>query len=167
VLANVSSAIQALYVDSTGDLRACGRMTGWRVPARGGIPVADRPHTCTIPSPTTASVVKLGSDNIATVIASADAIDDPSAAAATIAEQQIDTLRWMPDGGALLYVAHGGVLHRLDVASHEDVVVRGISAHDSGDLAVSPDGSTLYIPRHEGVTTRHIMTNYGDRPRRR
>jgi dipeptidyl aminopeptidase/acylaminoacyl peptidase len=84
-------------------------------------------------------------------------IDDPGAREVAAS----DTGAWMPDGRSWIY-PRDGVVHRYWVESGEDRVIA--TSGDVWEVALSPDGVTLYTKQSVGAVRRELVTNFANRP---
>ena len=89
------------------------------------------------------------------VIAPGHGLSDPPAA-----RLHAEMYVWMSDGTAFIYWDHLDV-RRHDVATGEERALLHIRSAD--DLAISPDGKTLYITAERSHGHRELITNLAER----
>jgi Tol biopolymer transport system component len=91
------------------------------------------------------------------------ALDDPSAR--ELVEEGRGGQAWMPDGRSWVYVEDTHAVRRFFVDTAENRLVS--EGGDLRDVAVSPDGKTIYTTQNLAHVRRQLITNFADRPRSR
>ncbi len=175
LVTELARRVYALAVEPDGTLHVGtageNAFEAWRVPLAGGVPERDAPLPWfqIVPAPAGGwrAAIRVEGGLIVHILSREMSLDDPGARLL----REVDHLAWEHDGASIVY-AVGGNIHRLDVATGEDVVLFDVPT--TGDvsvrgLAVSPDGKTIYFATDEGrrQSRRMLITNFGDRPRPR
>lgn len=163
----IGGLVRTLLNSADGDLHLMVRLgaalEAWVVPCAGGTAAREAAAPIGFVAPAPAGgwrvAVRLEADEFrARVCAPGMVLDDPTAR-----EISPDNGRvvWSAEGRYLFHAEGGGVT-RLEVSTGTTTRVANFK---TGGFAVSPDGEILYLTLMSPHVRRHVITNFGDRPR--